>query len=176
MNIKPSIVCAPKRPAKPCLFERIADRHDVRLGAATFSPHLSRALRRDPGHPTAGETDMRVSWSGIREEYSENMVKRYAPHHSGIYFLWVRLQDMKWRCFYVGQALDLEDRLLAHLAPAEPNDCLKLNVSRYVCGFEYAVVALPIDRAGIEKFLYDYYQPKCNQVDPGGTPIAVNLP
>jgi hypothetical protein len=33
-----------------------------------------------------------------------------------------------------------------------------------------------IGMEGVEKFLYGYYRPECNEVAPGGTPIAVNLP
>ena len=73
-------------------------------------------------------------------------------------------------------ASDLEDRLLDHLSDSEENECIKTKVARFICGYEYAEVAKQSDRDGIEKFLYDHYPPECNQVDPGGTPIKVNLP
>lgn len=119
---------------------------------------------------------MHITWSSFHDEYTEEKVRRYVPTNAGVYLLWVKLKNGKWKCFYVGQASDLEDRLLDHLSTAETNKCIKNNVSQYICGFEYAKVSRQSDRDGIEKFLYDYYKPKCNQVDPGGTPIEVNLP
>jgi hypothetical protein len=70
----------------------------------------------------------------------------------------------------------LEARLLEHLSDNEENQCLKTNASKYICGFEYAKVGLQKDRDGVEKFLYDHYKPECNELDPGGEPIEVNLP
>lgn len=120
---------------------------------------------------------MQIQWSSFHSTYSESEVRKYAPTTSGIYLLWVKLKDgNKWRCFYVGQTQDLETRLLAHLSDSEDNACLRRQVSGYVCGFEYASIGRQSDRDGAEKFLYDHYKPECNQVDPGGTPIVVNLP
>ncbi len=79
-------------------------------------------------------------------------------------------------CFYVGQAANLENRLCDHLSDDEENECLRKNVKDYICGFEYAKIGRQTDRDGVEKYLYDHYRPECNEVDPGGKPIAVNLP
>src|SRR6266404_637568 len=111
---------------------------------------------------------MNVTWSSFYSPYSEETVKKYVPTSAGVYLLWVKLKDGKWRCFYAGQASNLEGRLLEHLGEDEENECLKKNVSKYICGFEYAEVGLQKNRDGIEKFLYDHYEPECNQVDPGG--------
>ena len=72
--------------------------------------------------------------------------------------------------------MDLEERLLEHLSPSEPNACVRRHVQGFVCGFEYAKVPTQRERDGIEKFLYDNYRPECNQQDPSVTPIPVNLP
>lgn len=117
---------------------------------------------------------MNVNWK-FYSEYSESHVLKYAPKRPGVYLLWVKLTDDKWRCFYVGKAEDLESRLLDHLSKSEPNECLKKKVSSKICGFEYAEVSKESDRKGIEKYLCDQYKPECNQNDPGGTPIVVNL-
>ncbi len=53
---------------------------------------------------------------------------------------------------------------------------MKEKVGKKKCGFEYAEVGRQADRDGAEKYLYDHYDPECNQVDPGGTPTDVNLP
>lgn len=119
---------------------------------------------------------MQITWSSFHEKYSDQEVNTYVPTDAGVYLLWVKLKNGKWRCFYVGQARDLERRLLDHLSDDEENPCLKKHVAEYKCGFEYAEVPLQKDRDGIEKYLYDHYGPECNQIDPGGNPITVNLP
>jgi hypothetical protein len=63
-----------------------------------------------------------------------------------------------------------------HLSPKEPNRGIRAHVRDHICGVEYAKVERRGDRDGIEKFLYDHFRPECNAVDPGGAPIAVNLP
>jgi len=66
--------------------------------------------------------------------------------------------------------------LLDHLSSSEPNACIKNHVAQHTNAYCYATVARQSDRDGIEKYLYDHYKPECNAKDPGGTPIAVNLP
>jgi len=122
-----------------------------------------------------GGSHMEIKWSAFHRLTEEN-VSKYVPTTAGVYLLWVKLKSEKWRCYYVGQSKDLDERLLAHLSPSEPNECIKDNVDNYASGFEYARVGKQKDRDGIEKFLYDHYSPECNEKDPGGTPIPVNLP
>lgn len=119
---------------------------------------------------------MKVSWSTFHTPYTEPEVNKYVPREAGIYLLWVKLKNEKWKCFYVGQAKNLETRLLEHLSDEEENECIEENASKYTCGFEYTKVSKQSDRDGIEKYLYDYYSPECNKVDPGGKAIEVNLP
>ena len=76
----------------------------------------------------------------------------------------------------MGQANNLEQRLLDHMSHDERNECIRENVSKHISSLEYAKVGKQGDRDGIEKFLYDHYKPECNKSDPGGTPIEVNLP
>jgi excinuclease UvrABC nuclease subunit len=119
---------------------------------------------------------MQITWSAFHSLYSDAEVKAYVPRSAGVYLLWVQLKDEKWHCFYVGQADDLKRRLLEHLADSEENECIKRHVSKYVCGYKHAEIARQADRDGVEKYLYDHYKPECNQIDPGGSPIQVNLP
>ncbi len=119
---------------------------------------------------------MQISWSTFHSSYFESEVRKYVPRVAGVYLLWVKLKNGNWRCVYAGQAKDLEARLLAHFGDDEENECIKTQVSKYICGFEYAEVSLQRDRDGTEKFLYDHHKPECNVVDPGGSPISVNLP
>lgn len=119
---------------------------------------------------------MKITWSSFHENYTEDVVRRYVSTGGGVYLLWVKLKTGKWRCFYTGRASNLESRLLAHLSSKEPDTCIKTNIAKYICGFEYAKLKTQSDRKGIEKFLYDQYKPECNDLDPGGTAITVNLP
>ncbi len=119
---------------------------------------------------------MQITWKRFHAEYTEEKVKRYVPSNAGIYLLCVKLKNGTWRCFYVGQTNRLDHRLLEHLSDLEENDCIRKRVGRKVCGFRCAVVGRQPDRDAIEKYLYDRYKPVCNQEDPGGTPIVVNLP
>jgi excinuclease UvrABC nuclease subunit len=118
---------------------------------------------------------MQITWSSFQNLTEEN-VRKYVPKDAGVYLLWVKLKNEKWRCYYVGQADDLERRLLEHLSDEEKNPCIKTNVHDYISGYKYAKVARQSDRDGIEKSLYDHYEPECNEKDPGGEPIEVNLP
>lgn len=120
---------------------------------------------------------MQLTWSGFYTPYSESNVNNYVPEKAGVYLLWVKLHNGKWTCFYVGQAENLKTRLLQHLSSSEKNDCIKTHVSTYTCGFEFALVGRQADRDGIEKFLYDYYKPECNNISPPDVEsIEVNLP
>ncbi len=118
---------------------------------------------------------MQIIWSTFQRLIEEN-VNRYVPKDSGVYLLWVKLKNDKWRCYYAGQATDLKSRLFEHLSNNEENTCIKNNVQNYISGYEYAKISLQSDRDSIEKFLYDYYKPSCNEKEPGGVPISVNLP
>lgn len=119
---------------------------------------------------------MDVIWPSFRSPYTESEVKKHVTEKAGVYLLWFKLETGKWKCFYVGKADNLRARLLDHLLDDEENECIKNRVTKHICGFEYAKVPKESDRKGIEKFLYDHYSPGCNQTDPGGEPIYVNLP
>jgi len=118
---------------------------------------------------------MQLQWSSFHTPYNEAEVKRIVPISGGVYLLFVKYKSGKWECFYVGRAQDLEKRLLDHLSDDEPDECIKNNV-KYKCGFYWAEVSSDINREGIEKALFDYYSTECNDVDPGGIPIHVNVP
>lgn len=118
---------------------------------------------------------MKLEWSSFRL-LTEANIKTYVPTGPGVYKLSVKLKNAKWICYYVGQADRLEKRLFDHIAGTEPNECIKEHIVNHNNGYEYARVDKGSDREGIEKFLYDHFKPECNKVDPGGTPIEVNLP
>lgn len=118
---------------------------------------------------------MEVKWSGFFTPYSQEKVKLNATESAGVYLLWVKLKNEKWKCFYAGQAKNIKQRLLNHLSDNEENDCIKENVSKYVCGFEYAIISKQADRDGAEKYLYNHYSPECNNVDPSAPNSDVEL-
>lgn len=62
---------------------------------------------------------MQITWSDFYSSYTETTVKNSVPEKAGIYLLWVKLTNGKWRCFYVGQADNLKTRLLQHLSDSE---------------------------------------------------------
>ena len=118
---------------------------------------------------------MNIEWSSFSKLTEDNILSE-VPTSAGIYLLWIQLINEEWDCYYVGQSKNLEQRLLSHMSDDEPNECMKNNVHNHISGCEYAEVGRQDDRDGIEKYLYEQYSPECNERDPGGTPIQVNLP
>ncbi len=118
---------------------------------------------------------MNLEWMPFRT-LTEDNVRSLAPSRPGVYLLWVKLKNGKWRCYYVGQAQDLRQRLLDHLSKTEPNACIRNHIENHISGFEFAEVSTQADRDGVEKYLYDHFSPECNEQDPGGESKTVNLP
>ena len=119
-----------------------------------------------------------LKWSEFHGGYSVTVIRYFnVPQMAGIYLLWNKHESGKWRCFYVGQAVNLKQRLLKHLTADEKNEDIKWNLKNNSCGFEYAVVDKQNDRDGIEKYLYDFYNPECNDFSPPDVEaIPVNFP
>jgi excinuclease UvrABC nuclease subunit len=118
---------------------------------------------------------MELQWS-TRYDHAKESVQTYVPTSAGVYILLVKKVSGKWKRYYVGQAKNLEQRLLDHLSDSEENECIRRKTKDKIVGFRFAKVSRQNDRDGIEKFLYDEIDPKCNMEDPGGEPIPVNLP
>ncbi len=98
---------------------------------------------------------------------------RYVPKSAGVYLLGERTTPRMYA--YVGQADNLEKRLLEHLSPNEPNRCIRDLVSKGA-DMTYATVSRQSERDCIERALYDHYKPRCNEVAPPGEPCSVNYP
>jgi len=117
---------------------------------------------------------LKLNWSSVLE-YTESNVLGHAPKEGGVYRLSYKSGD-GLTVFYVGQASDLEERLLRHLSVTEPDACIKGYVQNYKCYFRYAKVANIADRDGAERALYDHFdKPKCNDVAPPGQPADINF-
>ena len=117
----------------------------------------------------------KLLWSPIRD-FKEINIGSMVPRRSGIYLLLVKPKNSSLKVFYVGQTMDLKKRLLQHLSPDEQNSCIKNRKDEFICGYTITEITYQSDRDRIEKFLFDYYEPECNEYDPGGNPIEVNLP
>jgi len=72
--------------------------------------------------------------------YETDSVSKKAPKEPGVYVLVYRAADGKTYVFYVGQSLDLQERLLDHLGEWEPNGCIRLYVENYDCFFRFVIV------------------------------------
>lgn len=119
---------------------------------------------------------MQLEWSSF-QRLTEANVKKFVPTSAGVYIRWVQRMDDSWRCVYVGQANDLERRLLEHHAASEQNECIKKKVSNNIVNYVCARVDRQADRDGVERSLYrEYKNPECNEQEPSAAPIQVNLP
>ena len=99
-------------------------------------------------------------WSS-RYPYDESNVRKHAPTSGGVYRLIYKKGD-KFLVFYVGQSKNLESRLLDHLAPDEPDACIRRHVRDYSCYFRWLEVSSAADRDRIEEEQIEEYNPSCN--------------
>ena len=94
--------------------------------------------------------------------YDSDTVRRIVPVSSGVYRLCYKGIDGKFHVFYVGQSVDLEERLLAHLQPSEPNDCVRDMVRTATCRFQWIVVRSQGERDKLEASEIAHFNPRCN--------------
>lgn len=122
------------------------------------------------------EKQLQLEWQGYYP-YNEANVQKYAPTSGGVYKIGIKQKDGKLAVRYVGQANDLDRRLKEHLdLDNEQNGCLAERLRKYHAEFAFAKVGIQSDRDGVEKALYDYYEPACNDEDaiPNGPGIEIN--
>lgn len=98
--------------------------------------------------------------------YTKAKVMLNVPEKAGVYKIAVELKNGKKRVIYLGQASNLEERLLDHLQSSEPNECLKNNVSKYKVHCAWAEVSKQTDRDTEEAELIKHYDPECNRQHP----------
>ena len=101
-----------------------------------------------------------ASYSNWRP-YTEADVRANAPTTAGVYILRVKLTDDGWQMIYVGQARNLRERLLDHLSPNEPNECLREH-QRYIMEYCWIELSRQSDRDSEESAKIRKYQPECN--------------
>lgn len=112
---------------------------------------------------------IRIKW--LRVAPWERSEADSVPEKDGVYELVVKqASDGNYERRYVGQAADLRERFLRHLAPSEQNECIKAYLAKYACAFDYALVGTRDDRLDAERALYFKHRSayRCNvEVPPG---------
>jgi len=116
---------------------------------------------------------LELKWSHILE-YTDKNVIDYTKDIAGIYRLSFKVPDKKI-VFYVGQAEEIQTRLLQHRQDSESSECIKNMVMRNKCFFRFAYLKNQDDRDCSESYLYDYYAPRCNLKKPTSEPCVINL-
>ena len=116
---------------------------------------------------------MYLNWSKFNMPYKERYLKNKVPATSGIYALYVQMENEKWDCFYVGNSENLHETMMSHLEETD-NPRIRENIKDYVCGFEYAALDDEEKRASAIKYLFDKMKPDCMD-DPGGKGVRVNI-
>ncbi len=101
-----------------------------------------------------------AEWSS-RYSYTEANVKKYAPTSGGVYRLIYKKGD-GFYVFYVGKAKNLQERLLQHLQPSEPNACIKRHLREYDCFFRFIEIDSASERDRIEQEQIKKFNPTCN--------------
>ena len=119
-----------------------------------------------------------MSWSPHHENYVDDEVKRLFDADSrteGVYVIWAESDDT-WEAIYVGQGI-LRERLLAHIPnPNSDNRCITRRFNKVEeKRFQFMILDAK-DLSGAEQFLYNHFNPECNEKDPGGTPEEVEIP
>ena len=117
---------------------------------------------------------MQIQWSDVYD-YNERTVNNNVYSKAGVYRLSVKLKDNSFRIFYVGRSDDLKKRLLEHLSDSERNKCLLNHIKDYTIKFRFAYIPLEQDRKDVEYTLYKKVKPECNEIEPEGKIIDVNL-
>jgi hypothetical protein len=112
-----------------------------------------------------------VRWS-LLYTLSKQSISLYAPLSAGVYEIWLGYQDGSKRRIYVGQAVNIDNRLSDHLNEND-NDCLRELVSKYACYFRFAKLATQWERDGAERALYLRYRHHCNSAS--GIPSSPNV-
>lgn len=99
-------------------------------------------------------------------------------NESGVYLISVKCNDGKYYVIYTGQSNDLNRRISEHCSDNEKNTDLKKAINSYskYIKFIYAYKNGEDDLNGLERYLYDYYQPQFTERSPNVKAIECDLP
>ena len=114
-----------------------------------------------------------VKWNEIKIQ-NIDVIK----NKPGIYIFSTKQKiDNKYAVNYIGQSVNLQDRIINHFSDSEENKDLKRHIGK---GYLMKISYTYIDEEyldGVELFLYNYYKPTFNkQSPPGDKQISCNLP
>lgn len=100
------------------------------------------------------------------------------PEKKGVYLVACDCKNNKSIVVYVGQTENLRRRTKVHWSDNEQNKELKNAIAKYRSAFKvvYAEVDSLNDLNGIEKYLFDYYEPQFTDRRPDAEPIEVVPP
>ena len=98
--------------------------------------------------------------------YNVADVQAHVPHSPGVYMIRVLLRGGGQRVIYVGQASDLQDRLLDHLSPSEENACLRDHVAKHELEHTWVVLTSAAARGEEESTKITEHNPECNTQHP----------
>jgi len=117
---------------------------------------------------------MIIKWTGLIKLDSDGVSR--IKNLAGVYRLsYFDPKDQKYYVYYVGQAMDLNDRLSDHLPGSEEDRCCQQFLNKYNCFFRAAAVSKQEDRDGIEATLFNHFNPICSERKPDVQPIDVNI-
>lgn len=124
-------------------------------------------------------TILGLDWKGGRFAHPLDIVD--VPQKPGVFKLHARRESGEWEVFYVGQAQNLYNTLLAYLGTIVEGDaqaagisaCAKARVETDEVAYSYAVVTDETERQGCLRSLYEYYRPACNS--PEQVPAVDNI-
>ena len=117
---------------------------------------------------------MKLNWTE-RIRLNQSGISRI-KEVSGIYrLIYYSAEKDKYYVYYVGQAENLNKRLVEHLPDTETNNCCKGYLKNYTCYFRVAGVSNQINRDGAEVALYNHFEPTCVDRIPDADPIDINF-
>lgn len=117
---------------------------------------------------------MQLKWSDLNG-FNENNVRNLVLIEGGVYRIYIKMTDGKYKVIYVGSAENLQKRLLEHLSTTEQNSKLKNMIERYITAFRFTYLSSESDRKNIEYTLFHHFKPECNENEPEGTYIDINI-
>ena len=94
----------------------------------------------------------RLNATNVCAPYTRQTVLNYVPKYAGVYVLCYLCSEGYSYDFYVGQANNLQRRLLEHLSFSE-SSCIQQAIFQ-PCGFQYASVEHPTHRNAAEAAIY----------------------
>ena len=106
-----------------------------------------------------------LTWTKLTSIDNASSIRQDVP---GVYRLSYLDEDGSYYVFYVGQTIDIKKRLLEHQEDSETNVCIKNYLGSKKCFFRYAQITQDYVRNAIERQIYKYYQPTCNDKEPEG--------